>query len=438
MKVVERNIYQIYPLGAVGAPFENDFKLEHRILQLISPEWLKHYKKLRVNTILLNPVFQSTSHGYNTIDFHTVDQRLGTVEDLQLVCQTLHNQDLHVLFDGVFNHVGRDFLQFQDVLKRRRLSEYKDWFMIDFDGNNSYDDHLRYENWEGHDELVRLNLKNPKVREFIFDVIDEWIDLYHIDGLRLDVAYCLDQDFLRYLHHHVKQKNRHFFLLGETLHGDYNQWMNNNMLDSVTNYECYKGLHSSFNTRNFFEIMYSFNRQFGKEPWCLYTGKHPLSFVDNHDVNRIASILEKKEWLPLIYAMLYAMPGIPSVYYGSEWGIEGVKNYNDTSLRPYIEKPEWNELCDLISVLNRMRHLHLELVYGDYTQIALSNLYCIFERAYQGKAIWACFNIKDEPMDIPVNSTKDGINLFTDEVEKIPGFVHMEPNSFKFIFFRYF
>lgn len=437
MKVVERNIYQIYPLGAVGAPFENDFVQEHRILQLITPEWLEHLKKLRVNTVLFNPLFQSVSHGYDTIDYHMVDQRLGTVEDLQLVCQTLHDNGINVMFDAVFNHVGREFLQFQDVLEKRENSQYKDWFYIEFGGNNSYNDNLRYDNWEGHDQLIRLNYNNPEVRLYFLNLVDAWINLYRIDGLRLDVAYCLDRDFLRILRRHVKAQNRHFFLLGETLHGDYNQWMNDEMLDSVTNYECYKGLYSSFNSRNFYEIMYSFNRQFGKEPWCLYTGKHLLSFVDNHDVTRIASMLEKKEWLPLIYAMVYTMPGIPCVYYGSEWGIEGVKNNNDTSLRPYIEKPEWNDLCELISFLNRLRHLHLELVYGDFTQIALSNPYCIYARSYQGKTIWACFNVKDEPVDIPVNSTKDGENLLTGKMEKVPGCVHMEPNSFKLLFFRY-
>ena len=121
--------------------------------------------------------------------------------------------------------------------------------------------------------------------------------------------------------------------MGETLHGDYNRWMNPEMLDSVTNYECYKGLFSSFNDLNMFEIAHSLNRQFGKEQWCLYTGKLLYSFVDNHDVSRIATMLNNKRQLPVIYPLLFTMPGIPGVYYGSEYGIEGDKHNGDDALR---------------------------------------------------------------------------------------------------------
>ena len=95
------------------------------------------------------------------------------------------------------------------------------------------------------------------------------------------------------------------------------------MLHSCTNYECYKGLYSSMNSCNLFEITHSLLRQFGPENWTLYKGKHLLSFVDNHDVTRVASILQNPAHLPLIYALLFGMPGIPCIYYGSEWGAEG-------------------------------------------------------------------------------------------------------------------
>ena len=423
----EQIIYQIYPLGAVGAPFLNDHKLEHRLPRL--EKWIPHLKKLGVDTVLFNPLFKSVSHGYDGTDYRTVDERLGDESDLADLCAALNDAGIRVLFDGVFNHVGREFFAFQDVLANRENSPYKDWFNIDFNGNSSYNDGFWYRNWEGYDALAALNLKNPEVVKYLLDTVDFWRDTFHISGLRLDVAYCLDPDFLRQLHDHVKSYDEPFFLLGETLHGDYNTWVNDQMLDSCTNYECYKGLYSSFNSRNFFEILYSFNRQFGKEPWCLYTGKHLLAFVDNHDVNRIASTLEKKEWLPLIYTMLFTMPGIPAIYYGSEWGIEGVKNDNDTALRPEVDVPEWNDLTDHIAKLIEIRKAHPELAYGDYTQIALTNTACVYARSFEGHTLWTAVNIGDSETSLNVPNAGEAIDLLTGDKVTVSGSLVLPPNS---------
>ena len=305
--------------------------------------------------------------------------------------------------DAVFNHVGRGFFAFQDVLKNREYSEYKNWFYINFNDNNNYDDHLSYQNWEGNNNLVKLNLQNPEVITYLLSVVDKWIDVFHIDGIRLDVAYCLDREFLKQLHSHVKYKKEDFFLLGETLHGDYNQWVNEEMLDSCTNYECYKGLYSSFNTKNLFEICHSLNRQFGQEPWCLYTGKHLFNFVDNHDVVRIATQLENKRNLPLIYTLLMTMPGIPCIYYGSEWGIEGNKNWNDTELRPEIETLQWNDLTNKIKKLIQIKHKYTALSKGDYATIALTNQACIFQRKYDQEILWTCINMIETNVELGVN-----------------------------------
>lgn len=331
-------IYQIYTLGFCDAPFENDHTLEPRILKTV--HWLDHIKSLGADTILFNPIFESKTHGYDTTDYYQIDKRLGTHEDFKNVSQAIKANNMNILLDAVFNHVGRDFWAFQDVREHKWDSHYKDWFLL-HDGNNGYDDGFNYDCWEGCSELVRLNLKNEDVISHIFDAVKMWIEEYKIDGLRLDVAYCLDKDFLKRLHQFTKSLNSDFFLLGETLHGDYNQWVNDEMLDSCTNYECYKGLHSSFNSENLFEISHSLHRQFGSDQWCLYTNKHLLSFVDNHDVSRIASILNTPQHLPLIYTLLFTMPGIPSLYYGSEWGALGKKkmvihHFDFPMMNPFI------------------------------------------------------------------------------------------------------
>ena len=393
MWAYESVFYQIYPLGFCGAPFENDGKPESRILKVI--DWIPHIEKLGCNAIYFSPVFESDTHGYNTRDYTKIDTRLGSNADFKEVCDKLHKKGIKVVLDGVFNHVGRGFWAFKDVLEKRWDSPYKDWFHINFDGNSGYNDGLWYEGWEGNYDLVKLNLRNEEVIQHLFSCIKGWVEEFDIDGLRLDVAYCLDRDFLRRLREFTDRLKPDFFLVGETLHGDYNQWMNDNACHSVTNYECYKGLHSSFNSMNMFEIVHSLLRQFGPENWTLYKGKHLLSFVDNHDVSRIASVLNNEKHLPLIYALMYGMPGIPIVYYGSEWGTKANKSEGDPALRVSFEKPEWNELTDSIAALSKAKKESKALQYGAFKSLVLTNKQCVFERETDGDRVMVAINAEE-------------------------------------------
>ena len=391
----ESVFYQIYPLGFCGAPFENDGVQTHKIKKV--EEWIPHMKKLGINAIYFSPVFESDTHGYNTRDYKKIDVRIGTNQDFKEVCQRLHENGIRVVLDGVFNHVGRGFYQFQDVLKNREASPYLNWFHINLGGNSNYNDGLWYEGWEGNYDLVKLNLQNGEVVHHILDAVQYWIDEFDIDGLRLDVAYCLDENFVRTLRSFTTEKKPDFFLLGEMLHGDYNRLMNDSMLHSVTNYECYKGLYSSFNSMNMFEINHSLLRQFGPENWTLYKGKHLLSFVDNHDVTRVASILSNEKHLPLIYAMCLGMPGIPCVYYGSEWGTRADKREGDPALRPCFEQPEWNELSEFISKLAEAKKNSEALNYGSFRSVLLTNRQCIFERASGHERVMVAINADGAP-----------------------------------------
>lgn len=394
MWAYESVFYQIYPLGFCGAPYENDGVLTHRILKV--KDWIPHMKKLGINAVYFSPVFESDTHGYNTRDYKKIDCRLGTNEDFKEVCGALHKEGIKVVLDGVFNHVGRGFSAFLDVLKNRENSLYRDWFHIDFGGNSNYNDGLWYEGWEGNFDLVKLNLGNPEVAEHIFSAVKSWVEEFDIDGLRLDVAYCLTPDFLRRLRSFTDGLEEEFFLVGETLHGDYNQWMNPQMLHSVTNYECYKGLYSSFNSMNLFEIVHSLLRQFGPENWTLYKGQHLLCFVDNHDVTRIASNLTNARHLPLIYAMTFGMPGIPCVYYGSEWGAEAHKSQGDPALRACFEEPVENALSAWISRLAEAKKQSKALNYGSFRSVVLTNKQCIFERKTEDERVMVAINADEE------------------------------------------
>jgi len=394
MWAYESVFYQIYPLGFSGAPFENDGVQAHRIRKV--EEWIPHMQKLGINAVYFSPVFESDTHGYNTRDYKKIDVRLGTNDDFKAVCKKLHENGIRIVLDGVFNHVGRGFYQFQDVLKNRENSPYLNWFHINLGGNSNYNDGLWYEGWEGNYDLVKLNLKNGEVVDHILDAVKYWVDEFDIDGLRLDVAYCLDEDFVRRLRSFCDGLKPEFYLLGEMLHGDYNRLVNDSMLHSATNYECYKGLYSSFNSMNMFEIVHSLLRQFGPENWTLYKGKHMFTFVDNHDVTRVASILSNEKHLPLIYALAFGMPGIPCVYYGSEWGAKANKSEGDQALRACFDAPVYNELSEWISMLSAAKKKSKALNYGDFRSVVLTNKQCIFERKTEDERVLVAINADSE------------------------------------------
>ena len=428
----ESVIYQIYPLGYVGAPEYNDGKVEHRILRVV--DHISHFKKLGVNCVYFCPVFESVRHGYDTKDYSKIDSRLGTNEDFKRVCEELHQNNIKIIIDGVFNHVGRDFFAFKDVQLNKSNSVYKDWFYINFDGNSKFDDGFYYEGWEGFYELVKLNLDNPAVKDYLFNCIKGWFKEFDIDGIRLDVAYMLNKTFMKELRILVDEIKPDAFLFGEIIHGDYNNIMNNDMLHSVTNYECYKGIYSSFNELNMFEISYSLNRQFGSESWCLYTGKNLVSFVDNHDVSRIASAIKNEKHLKLVFGLLFTMPGIPCIYYGSEWGEKALKQPElDILLRPEVNEPKFNELSKFISVLASLRVNNKTLAYGNLKNLVVTNGQYVFERRLEEKRIVVIINAMSDSFSYNLGIT-EGVDLLTDKKISIQkGVIELPEYSIKII-----
>lgn len=427
--------YQIYPIGFCGAPVHNDGVCVPRIRKLM--DWSEYLQTLGVDSILLNPIFESDNHGYDTRDFKTIDCRLGTNEDFKEVCEDLHKHNVKIVLDGVFNHVGRGFWAFKDVQEKKWDSPYKDWFHISFDGNSCYDDGFWYEGWEGHFELVKLNLQNPAVVDYLMECVKYWIDEFDIDGLRLDVAYSLDHNFMRRLRSYTQELKPDFTLIGEVLFGDYNIIVNDEMLHSCTNYECYKGLYSSFNCMNMFEIAHSLHRQFGSDQWCIYRGKHLMTFVDNHDVTRLASILTNKKHIPLAYGLLMGMPGIPCLYYGSEWAEPGEKAPdNDYALRPCFEEPKPNELTEFIKKLIRVRQESDALCNGAYKNVVIQNHQLVFERCTEKERVIVAINAADYLYTAnagELNGT--AADLLTGETVTMNGQLELKPYSVQYLKF---
>ena len=401
--------YHIYPLGLSGAPTHNQHsgEVEHRLDDLYP--WIEHAQVLGTNAIYLGPVFQSSSHGYDTIDYYQVDRRLGDNQTLVRFSDHIHQRGMKLVLDGVFNHVGRDFWAFKDVLKYGINSAYVDWFYkINFDGSSPFGDPFSYEAWNGHYSLVKLNLDNPHVRDHLFDAIKLWMDQFGIDGLRLDAADSIDFNYLKALQSFVKSKREDFWLMGEVVHGDYRNWVNAETLDSVTNYEIYKGLYSSLNDNNYFEIAHSLGRQFGKEG--LYQNMILYNFVDNHDVDRVASKLNQSIHLYPLYFLLFTMPGIPSIYYGSEWGIPGIKeNHSDLPLRPRLNFDQIKTdnphpaLIEAIRKLTHIRHQSSALKVGNYRQVFVSPQQFAFLRQTYDEQIIVILNSAPHEVNIDLN-----------------------------------
>ena len=386
----EAVFYHIYPLGLLRAPEYNEHCAPtHRLQDL--QEWIFHMKDCGFTALYLGPCFSSGSHGYDTSDYRKVDERLGDNNDLKEFVRMCHNEGIRVILDGVFNHTGREFFAFQDLKENRENSRYRNWYSnVNFWGNNSFDDGFSYDNWGGHDLLPKLNLYEPEVRNYHFDTIRFWVSEFDIDGLRLDAADVLEQDFMRELRGlagglqggSAGGPKEDFWLMGEVIHGEYGRWVNEHALHSVTNYALHKALYSGHNDHNYFEIAHTIRRE---RDMGLGDSVHLYDFVDNHDVERIMTKLnDKRHFLP-VHVLLYTLPGIPSVYYGSEFGLEGKKEWDsDASLRPSLSlaelKSQENTCLQIIKSLGEIYKAQNALWYGEYREMDLTNTRYAFMR----------------------------------------------------------
>ena len=404
----EAMFYHIYPLGFFGCEMENKGgdNASHDILKII--DYIPHLKKLGITALYIGPIFQSATHGYDTTDYTLVDSRLGTNEDFTLVAKNLHEAGIKIVLDGVFNHVGRRFWAFEEVRKHREGSPYCEWFSgLRFDMNNSYNDGFHYDSWEGYELLVKLNMQNPDVRNHLLKAVEEWIDVWDIDGIRLDAADCIDLQFFRELKETTTKKKPDFWLMGEITKGEYTRWLQPDLLDSVTNYALFNGIYNSLNSKNLCDIGFNVNREFNRE-WGLYKDKLLYNFVDNHDVNRVASLIKDEKDLFNVYSILYTLPGVPSIYYGSEWGIKGnKKDGGDIALRPAVDVDnipiENQDLVDHIGELAKIRSNSNPLKYGDYEQVMIECLHWAFARNCEEGTAIVFVNTDDDSYHFSVN-----------------------------------
>ena len=331
--------WHVYPLGFTGAEREAlpDGASPVSRLRKLEP-WLDYLLELGANGLALGPVFDSETHGYDTVDHLRVDRRLGTDEDLAWLVDRCRSRGIRVLLDGVFSHVGRGFGPFRDVLENGRDSRYAGWFRIHWDRPGPDGAPFDYDDFEGHHHLVALDHTNPEVVEYVADVMSHWL-AFGADGWRLDAAYAAPPRFWAETLTRVRQHHHEAWFVGEVIHGPYEPWISGAGLDSVTQYELWKAVWSSLNDHNFWELGWALQRhdQFA-------TAFRPLTFLGNHDVTRVASKIFDERHLGHAEAVQFTVAGVPSIYAGDEQAFTGVKEETptgDDAVRPpFPDRPE--------------------------------------------------------------------------------------------------
>ena len=312
--------WHVYPLGFVGASTRLESQeVSHRLAHLEA--WLDHAVALGCSGLALGPVFSSASHGYDTLDYFTIDPRLGDDDDFDHLLQAAHARGLSVLLDGVFNHVSRRNRIVQDAQSAGPDSDAGR--MVRWCAG-------RLDVFEGHSDLVALNHDNPAVREHVTRIMNYWCGR-GVDGWRLDAAYSVNPEFWAAVLPPVREKHPDVWIFGEVIHGDYASIVRASGMDSVTQYELWKGIWSSIESRNFFELDHALGRH--NEFSDVFT---PVTFVGNHDVTRIASRVGQ-DGAVLATAILATIGGIPLIYYGDELASRGVKEERfggDDDIRP--------------------------------------------------------------------------------------------------------
>lgn len=399
--------WQVFPLGALGAPATNpDVDTAHwtpdekhqpgrPLSDLV--DYLDYAIELGTNAILLGPTFQSFSHGYDTIDHFTVDTRIGTNDDLRTLIDAAHDKGMAIVLDGVFNHVGSDHPLFVQALHDGPGGQYADYFNIDFSG-----DKPTYACFEGQTGLPTLNHAHPVVKDYIVRIMNHWLDA-GIDGWRLDAAYAMSPQIWQDIVPRVKRQHPHAWLMGEVIHGDYDQLVGDSKWDSITQYELWKAIWSSLNDGNFYELEWNLKRH------LEFSDKATMqTFIGNHDVTRIASQLDNIADVGLAVAILMTVPGIPSIYYGDEVGFTGIKEERlggDDAIRQPLPPVDtlrhgntaarfWHWYSSLVS----MRRQHSWMFDATIKVEHLDNTLLIYRVMHGDNQVVVALNANDKPV----------------------------------------
>ncbi len=391
--------WHVYPLGFTGAPVHGDesdaavaaapgtSRLDHLI------DWLDYVQELGLNVLQLGPIFESATHGYDTLDYFRIDRRLGDDAAFDRLIAAAHERGIKVLLDGVFNHLSSQAPMFREALDDPDSASAK-LFDVDRSGEEP-----TAPCFEGHLELVEFDHRAPETAEFVESVMRHWLER-GIDGWRLDAAYAVDPNFWARVLPSVRADFPHAFIYGEVIHGDYVDIVARSTMDSATEYELWKATWSALKDHNFYELEWTLGRHD-----AFLESFVPVTFVGNHDVTRIASqVGQDKAVLALV--VLMTVGGIPLIYYGDEQGYTGVKEERfggDDQVRPvFPATPEelstlGNWMHDAHRQLIGLRRRHPWLHRATVTVTSIANERITYDVGADGRSLSVALEITGKP-----------------------------------------
>src|SRR5712691_7683824 len=396
---VERAVFwQIYPLGFTGAEADARDRagVVHRLGHIKS--WLDYAVELGASGLLLGPIFASSTHGYDTLDYFQIDPRLGDDADFDALIEAAHGRGLRVVLDGVFNHVGREFPLFHRAAAAGPDAPDAAWFRLSWPADRAPGHEPEYETFEGHRQLVALNHDEPAVAHYVARIMNHWLER-GADGWRLDAAYAVPRRFWAQVLPQVRTEHPDAYVFGEVIHGDYAGFVRDTGVDAVTQYELWKAIWSALNDRNFFELAWALERHNAMLDTFV-----PQTFIGNHDVTRIASQLQNEQHLPHALVLLMTCGGVPSIYAGDEQAFRGIKEHRaggDDAIRPAFPAtpadlapfgwPIYRLHQELIGL--RRRHPWLHRAKSRVTE--LRNTDITFEAFNEDNRVWVALNLAD-------------------------------------------
>ena len=402
-------LWQVYPLGFVGAEAAAADRpgVAHRLGHLTS--WLDYAVELGASGLLLGPIFASSTHGYDTIDYFRIDHRLGDEADFDALIEAAHRKGLRIVLDGVFNHVGREFSGFQRALADPTHAGAV-WFRKVQPEDRAAGKEPEYATFEGHHQLVALNHAEPAVADYVVSVMRHWLER-GADGWRLDAAYAVPRRFWAEVLPRVRDGFPEAYIFGEVIHGDYAGFVHETSVDAVTQYELWKAIWSALNDRNFFELAWALDRHD-----ALLDSVVPRTFLGHHDVTRIASQLTDDRHLPHALVILMTCGGTPSIYYGDEQAFRGIKEHRaggDDAIRsafpatPAGLAPFGWPIYRLHQELIGMRRRHAWLHRARTRAVELANTHFFFEAVDGEHRLLVALNLADAPVTRSVSYACD-------------------------------
>ncbi len=394
---------------------------------------LDYLLDLGINAIYFTPIFEASSnHRYNTYNYFKIDPRLGDQRDFRALIDAAHQNGIRVVLDGVFNHVGRGFFAFSDLLDNQEHSPYRDWFHVKKFPVEGYGpgDATTYTGWWNHKSLPKLNTSNPQVRAYVMQVARYWID-QGADGWRLDVPNEIDDDsFWAEFRATVKAANPEAYILGEIWDGD-PRWVGKRHFDGLMNYPLREALlgvlHGKLNVGGFADRLETLlHKQYAREH--VYAMYNPLG---SHDTERVLTMLNGDQAkLKLAWLIQMALPGAPAVYYGDEIGLEGGKDPECRKAFPWDTLEQKDELHRYLRSLIHWRKRLPMLRRGSYGRVLVEDgRSCMaFVRALGEQRLVVVFNASATRRQVRLNAKqigwRDGLiltNLLTDEQSIVSG-----------------